>query len=191
MPLNDPAPTSDPRVPVFPRVTGADLARARAFASAELARPRTGSEWRGELLDCGLLVDLGAADEGGEPLRGVQRALTALLRAEDALVAVDQPSPWSVGEAPPAAWAILFGTWFVLTTVWNLLVGICGGAVLLGAVAILGLLRHAYTARETAQQVLAAREQVATAGGLLRARVLSLHAGAFPVLTASVRVEAR
>ena len=179
------------QVTEYPRVTVAKLVRVRAFARAVVARPRSGSEWRKELLACGLMVDLGAPDDGGEPVRGVQRALTALLRAEDALVAVDQPAPWSVGEAPPAAWALIVVTGFLLTSFWNLLVGICGGALLLGAVAIVGLLRHAYVARKISQQVLASREQVANAGGLLRERILSLHAGAFPVLTASVRVEAR
>ena len=171
------------------RVTVADHERARSFAAAEVARPRTGAEWRAELLGCGLMVDLG--DAGGEPIRAIQHALRGLLSAEERLLAIDQPAPWSVGGVPPAAWAFIAGTWFLLTEVWDVLVGIFGGAVLLGAVAIVGLLRHRREQAVIGARVRVARGEVDEAGGLLRARVLGLEGRDFPVVTAIVRIEAK
>lgn len=170
------------------RTTEVDLQRATAFAraGAGLARPRTAAEWRAELLAVGLLVDLGP--EGGDPVRAVQRALSELVRAEAQVEAVDQPTPWSVGGVPPAAWAIIAGTWIALTAVWNSLYGFFGGAVLLGAVSILGLIHHRRGALHVQAQVRAARQAVRDAQAALGDRVLALTPDVFPVTATGVRV---
>lgn len=170
------------------RTSEVDLQRATAFAraGAGLARPRTAAEWRAELLTVGLLVDLGA--EGGDPVRAIQRALSELVRAEAQVEAVDQPTPWSVGGVPPAAWAIIAGTWFVLTAVWNSLYGFFGGAVLLGAVSILGLVHHRRGAMHAQAKVRDARAAVHAAQVSLCERVLALTPEVFPTTATLVRV---
>lgn len=170
------------------RTTEVDLQRIQAFAKAEggLARPRTAAEWRAELLAVGLLVDLGR--DGGDPVRGVQRALTDLVRAEANVEAVDQPTPWSVGGVPPAAWAIIAGTWIALTAIWNSLYGFFGGAVLLGAVSILGLVHHRRGARHAQAQLRDARAAVRVAQATLCQRVLELTPEVFPVTATLVCV---
>jgi hypothetical protein len=200
------------------RVTRVDLDQVQAFARRDVARARTGAEWRRALLDAGLMVDLGepvpARPEpasgqktvdpcpklkGGEighgtdrlcPVRGVQAALAHLLATEDALLGVDQPAPWSVGGVPPAAWAIIAVTWVLLTGVWNALVGFFGGAVLLGVVAMVGLVRHRQEVRVIEGRVRDARQAVMDAGSSLTARTLALDRAQFPIETEGVRVEA-
>lgn len=200
------------------RLTRVDLDQVKAFARRDVARARTGAEWRRALLDAGLMVDLGEAVparpeppggqtmvdpcpnlRGGEfghgtdklcPVSGVQAALAHLLATEDALLGVDQPAPWSVGGVPPEAWAIIAVTWVLLTGVWNALVGFFGGAVLLGVVAMVGLVRHRQEVRVIEGRVRDARQAVMDAGSSLTARTLALDRAQFPIQTEGVRVEA-
>ncbi len=173
------------------RTTEVDLQRARRFAHDEagLARRRTSAEWRAELLTVGLMVDLGPT--GGEPVRAVQRALSELVSAEAKLGAADQPTPWSVGGVPPAAYAIIAGTWITLTAVWNSLYGFFGGAVLLGGLAIVGLVHHRRGAQQVRGQVAAARAALSAAQDALRQRVLALAPELFPTESSLVRVVLR
>lgn len=165
-----------------------DIARLQDAVQTAGAVPWTPQEWRRQLLDCGFLVDL--AGDVAEPITGIQRGFGDLVRAEEALVRAREPVPWSVGGVPVAAWVIVFGTLILLTGIWNSLVGICGGAVLLGAIALVGLGHHRRLLDQRAAVIQRAERELASARESLRARVLALHPGQFPIQTAHVRVEA-
>lgn len=160
--------------------------RARIAAFVERA-PWTGAEWRRELLEAGLLIELGEGP--AEPLRGIQQALVRLVRAEDAVAGLGGPAPWSVGEVPPAAWGVIVAVVGGMTAVWNVAVGLGGGAIVLGALALLGLVQHARMAAAGRRALTAARAARVAAQADLAERVRALRAEDFPVVTAGVRVE--
>ncbi len=169
-----------------------DIARIQAAIQTRQGPPWTGDEWRRQLHVCGLLVDL-AGEEGTGDWRGVvgvQRALRTLLDAEAGLVDRQQPVPWSVGGAPPWTLAVIAVTVIVITAEWNLLYGLFGGAVVLGAVALVGLNHHRRLVAERALLIEAARAALLRAREDLLARVLALSPSGFPIETPSVRVVA-